>query len=143
MGGIKHQKWVVYGIAIPTLAVLALALPFTCRSPQEGRTGYPFIEALMRQLKQTGFMHHLGRHAVACFLTRGQCLRTPGFVRRKAWCWVTRGESTLGDLHQTERHVERQSEQNPKYGAINCNFIFSTIVKHDIANIAIYSILDW
>lgn len=38
---------------------------------QEGRTGYPFIDALMRQLKQTGFMHHLGRHAVACFLTRG------------------------------------------------------------------------
>lgn len=38
---------------------------------EEGRTGYPFIDALMRQLKQTGFMHHLGRHAVACFLTRG------------------------------------------------------------------------
>ncbi|CAJ1336618.1 unnamed protein product [Effrenium voratum] len=38
---------------------------------QEGRTGYPFIDALMRQLNQTGFMHHLGRHAVACFLTRG------------------------------------------------------------------------
>lgn len=38
---------------------------------EEGRTGYPFIDALMRQLKQTGHMHHLGRHAVACFLTRG------------------------------------------------------------------------
>mmetsp|Transcript_45138 Transcript_45138/g.107363 ORF Transcript_45138/g.107363 Transcript_45138/m.107363 type:complete len:601 (-) Transcript_45138:236-2038(-) len=38
---------------------------------EEGRTGYPFIDALMRQLKQTGWMHHLGRHAVACFLTRG------------------------------------------------------------------------
>jgi len=38
---------------------------------QEGKTGYPFIDALMRQLNQTGFMHHLGRHAVACFLTRG------------------------------------------------------------------------
>lgn len=37
----------------------------------EGRTGYPFIDALMRQLRETGFMHHLGRHAVACFLTRG------------------------------------------------------------------------
>lgn len=37
----------------------------------EGRTGYPFIDALMRQLRATGFMHHLGRHAVACFLTRG------------------------------------------------------------------------
>lgn len=38
---------------------------------QEGRTGYPYIDALMRQLKTTGWMHHLGRHAVACFLTRG------------------------------------------------------------------------
>lgn len=36
-----------------------------------GKTGYPFIDALMRQLQTTGFMHHLGRHAVACFLTRG------------------------------------------------------------------------
>merc|ERR1719230_501706 len=38
---------------------------------EEGRTGYPFIDALMRQLRETGWMHHLGRHAVACFLTRG------------------------------------------------------------------------
>eukprot|EP00451_Oxyrrhis_marina_P003790 CAMPEP_0204276956 /NCGR_PEP_ID=MMETSP0468-20130131/29025_1 /ASSEMBLY_ACC=CAM_ASM_000383 /TAXON_ID=2969 /ORGANISM="Oxyrrhis marina" /LENGTH=522 /DNA_ID=CAMNT_0051253665 /DNA_START=12 /DNA_END=1580 /DNA_ORIENTATION=+ len=38
---------------------------------QEGKTGYPYIDALMRQLNQTGWMHHLGRHAVACFLTRG------------------------------------------------------------------------
>jgi cryptochrome len=26
----------------------------------------------MRQLKAEGWMHHLGRHSVACFLTRGQ-----------------------------------------------------------------------
>merc|ERR1719456_1813516 len=38
---------------------------------EKGCTGYPFIDALMRQLRQTGWMHHLGRHAVACFLTRG------------------------------------------------------------------------
>lgn len=38
---------------------------------EEGRTGYPFIDAAMRQLRQTGWMHHLARHAVACFLTRG------------------------------------------------------------------------
>lgn len=37
----------------------------------EGRTGFPYIDALMRQLAETGWMHHLGRHAVACFLTRG------------------------------------------------------------------------
>ena len=35
-------------------------------------TGYPYIDAMMRQLEATGWMHHLGRHAVSCFLTRGQ-----------------------------------------------------------------------
>ncbi|CAE7232020.1 unnamed protein product [Rhizoctonia solani] len=39
----------------------------------EGRTGFPWIDALMKQLREEGWMHHLGRHSVACFLTRGQC----------------------------------------------------------------------
>ena len=38
-----------------------------------GKTGFPWIDALMRQLRQEGWIHHLGRHAVACFLTRGGC----------------------------------------------------------------------
>ena len=38
-----------------------------------GRTGFPWIDALMRQLRYEGWIHHLGRHAVACFLTRGGC----------------------------------------------------------------------
>ncbi|XP_077986104.1 cryptochrome-1-like [Glandiceps talaboti] len=37
----------------------------------EGRTGYPYIDAIMRQLRQEGWIHHLARHSVACFLTRG------------------------------------------------------------------------
>lgn len=40
---------------------------------KEGRTGFPWIDGLMRQLKHEGWIHHLGRHAVACFLTRGGC----------------------------------------------------------------------
>jgi len=36
-----------------------------------GMTGFPAIDATMRQLKQEGWIHHLGRHLVACFLTRG------------------------------------------------------------------------
>ena len=27
----------------------------------------------MRQLKYEGWIHHLARHSVACFITRGQC----------------------------------------------------------------------
>ncbi|XP_013201110.1 cryptochrome-1 [Amyelois transitella] len=37
----------------------------------QGRTGYPFVDAIMRQLKEEGWIHHLARHMVACFLTRG------------------------------------------------------------------------
>ena len=37
----------------------------------EGRTGFPWIDAIMAQLRQEGWIHHLARHAVACFLTRG------------------------------------------------------------------------
>ena len=39
---------------------------------ERGMTGFPLIDAMMRQLDSTGWMHHLGRHAVSCFLTRGQ-----------------------------------------------------------------------
>ncbi|XP_061678938.1 cryptochrome-2 isoform X2 [Syngnathoides biaculeatus] len=37
----------------------------------EGRTGYPWIDAIMTQLREEGWIHRLARHAVACFLTRG------------------------------------------------------------------------
>lgn len=52
-----------------------------------GKTGYPFIDALMRQLRTTGFIHHLGRHAVACFLTRGDL-----------WQHWTRGRDVFDEL---------------------------------------------
>ena len=38
---------------------------------KEARTGFPFIDAIMTQLREEGWIHHLARHAVACFLTRG------------------------------------------------------------------------
>eukprot|EP00041_Stephanoeca_diplocostata_P017834 m.367506 g.367506 ORF g.367506 m.367506 type:complete len:333 (+) comp20834_c0_seq2:189-1187(+) len=38
---------------------------------ETGRTGYPFIDAVMTQLRTEGWVHHLARHSVACFLTRG------------------------------------------------------------------------
>jgi cryptochrome len=34
-------------------------------------TGFPWIDACMMQLSRQGWLHHLARHAVACFLTRG------------------------------------------------------------------------
>ncbi|KAA0711739.1 Cryptochrome-1 [Triplophysa tibetana] len=37
----------------------------------EAKTGFPWIDAIMTQLRQEGWIHHLARQAVACFLTRG------------------------------------------------------------------------
>ncbi|XP_035825534.1 cryptochrome-1 isoform X2 [Aplysia californica] len=37
----------------------------------QGQTGFPWIDACMRQLLQEGWIHQVCRHAVACFLTRG------------------------------------------------------------------------
>ncbi|KAK6187828.1 hypothetical protein SNE40_005766 [Patella caerulea] len=36
-----------------------------------GQTGFPWIDACMNQLRTEGWVHHVGRHMVACFLTRG------------------------------------------------------------------------
>lgn len=70
---------------LPTTIDRSTALPtgaYTIDSPEAeswfqrwraGLTGFPWIDALMRQLRQEGWIHHLGRHAVACFLTRGGC----------------------------------------------------------------------
>ncbi|KAJ3693127.1 hypothetical protein LUZ60_012222 [Juncus effusus] len=38
---------------------------------RDGQTGFPWIDAIMIQLKKWGWIHHLARHSVACFLTRG------------------------------------------------------------------------
>lgn len=47
---------------------------------EEGRTGFPWIDGLMRQLRTEGWMHHLARHSVACFLTRFVTLELPAAV---------------------------------------------------------------
>lgn len=38
---------------------------------EAGETGYPSIDAGINQLKQQGWLHHILRHHIACFLTRG------------------------------------------------------------------------
>jgi len=38
---------------------------------KSGNTGYPFIDAGLRQILQEGWAHHLVRNAIAMFLTRG------------------------------------------------------------------------
>ena len=38
---------------------------------REGRTGFPWIDAVMRQIRQEGWAHFLARQSIAVFLTRG------------------------------------------------------------------------
>ncbi|GMH98028.1 hypothetical protein TrVE_jg4623 [Triparma verrucosa] len=45
--------------------------PALLKAWKDAETGFPFIDAIMTQLKETGWIHHLARHMVACFLTRG------------------------------------------------------------------------
>ena len=37
----------------------------------EGRTGFPWIDAIQTQLRVEGWIHQIARHATICFLTRG------------------------------------------------------------------------
>lgn len=37
----------------------------------QGETGYPWIDAVMKQLLHEGWIHHVARHSVSTFLTRG------------------------------------------------------------------------
>jgi deoxyribodipyrimidine photo-lyase len=46
----------------------------TLESWIEGKTGYPFIDANMRELKHTGYMSNRGRQVVASFLVRDLAL---------------------------------------------------------------------
>ena len=57
---------------IQTTCVIVNDAPvlFPVSLPQE-QTGLTWINAIMTQLRQEGWIHHLARHAVACFLTRG------------------------------------------------------------------------
>jgi deoxyribodipyrimidine photo-lyase len=44
--------------------------PEDLRAWQQGQTGYPIVDACMRQLLETGWMHNRGRMIAASFLTK-------------------------------------------------------------------------
>ncbi len=90
---------------------------------QEGRTGYPLIDAAMRQLAEEGFMHNRARMTVASFLCKDLYidwragawhfwdLLSDGEIANNAgnWQWVagtgndTRPNRVLNPLRQAER----------------------------------------
>ncbi|HUB98779.1 MAG TPA: deoxyribodipyrimidine photo-lyase [Solirubrobacterales bacterium] len=90
---------------------------------REGRTGYPLVDAAMRQLAAEGFMHNRARMAVASFLTKDLYvnwregawhfwdLLADGDIANNAgnWQWVagtgndTRPNRVLNPIRQAQR----------------------------------------
>jgi deoxyribodipyrimidine photo-lyase len=61
---------------------------------QQGRTGYPLVDAGMRELWQTGWMHNRARMIAASFLTKQ--LRID-WRRGEAWFWDTLVDADLAN----------------------------------------------
>ena len=68
--------------------------PAALRAWRQGRTGYPFVDAGMRQLWQTGWMHNRARMVVASFLVKH--LRIDWRVG-EAWFWDTLVDADLAN----------------------------------------------
>jgi deoxyribodipyrimidine photo-lyase len=64
------------------------------RAWQRGRTGYPLIDAGMRQLWQTGWMHNRVRMVVASFFVKDLLLRWQDGAR---WFWDTLVDADLAN----------------------------------------------
>ena len=64
------------------------------RAWQRGRTGYPIVDAGMRQLWETGWMHNRVRMITASFLVKH--LRLP-WQRGAEWFWDTLVDADLGN----------------------------------------------
>jgi deoxyribodipyrimidine photo-lyase len=68
--------------------------PESLRRWQKGRTGYPIVDAGMRQMWHTGWMHNRVRMIVASFLTKD--LLIP-WQQGAAWFWDTLVDSNLAN----------------------------------------------
>ena len=64
------------------------------RKWHQGKTGYPMIDAAMRQLWQTGWMHNRARMIVASFLTKHLLTN---WTRGATWFWDTLVDADLAN----------------------------------------------
>ncbi|MCC7262347.1 MAG: deoxyribodipyrimidine photo-lyase, partial [Candidatus Latescibacteria bacterium] len=68
--------------------------PEHLRAWQQGRTGYPLVDAGMRQLWQTGWMHNRARMVTASFLVKHLLIRWQEGAR---WFWDTLVDANLAN----------------------------------------------
>ncbi len=64
------------------------------RAWQRGQTGYPFVDAGMRELRSTGWMHNRVRMVVASFLVKNLLLPWQDGAR---WFWDTLADADLAN----------------------------------------------
>ena len=64
------------------------------RAWQRGRTGYPFVDAAMRELWRTGWMHNRARMVVASFLVKDLLIPWQAGAR---WFWDTLVDADLAN----------------------------------------------
>ena len=68
--------------------------PRTLRAWTEGKTGYPLVDAGMRELWHTGWMHNRVRMVVASFLVKHLLI---GWQEGAAWFWDTLVDADLAN----------------------------------------------
>lgn len=61
---LDHTQWILIGMSSVRLQIEWDDNEEFYRAWEEARTGYPWIDAIMTQLREQGWMHHLARHAV-------------------------------------------------------------------------------
>lgn len=66
--------------------------PETLKRWQQGKTGFPVIDAAMRELWHTGYMHNRARMIVASFLTKNLLIH---WRRGAEWFWDTLVDADL------------------------------------------------
>lgn len=68
----QHNPTALFKWANVSDAVLrAFSYEYYNASLKQAQTGFPWIDAIMVQLRNEGWIHQLARHSLICFLTRG------------------------------------------------------------------------
>ena len=92
------------------------------RAWTQGRTGYPVVDAGMRELWQTGWMHNRVRMVTASFLTKHLLI---DWRRGERWFWDTLLDADLGANAMNWQYVTGSGVDAPVFSRIMAPYIQS------------------